>query len=188
MCFGVTEANVGLDTTRLKTRAVKDGNKYVINGAKCWTTTAQVSDKIMLLARTDERDDKNPAGGLSMFYTDLDRSAVDVRRIEKMGRHDHSSAQLHATLHDQSLNDGQLLDVDFDPEVTPRDHDPVRGRQDGVEPFYRRGFLDFRQDRGTALTQIAGLLHILGALHEAQRQPIHAQFADEFQIGAVLVG
>ncbi|MEM7268003.1 MAG: acyl-CoA dehydrogenase family protein [Pseudomonadota bacterium] len=87
MCFGVTEANVGLDTTRLKTRAVRDGNRYVINGGKCWTTTAQVADKIMLLARTDERDDGNPAGGLSLFFTDLDPSAVEVKRIEKMGRH-----------------------------------------------------------------------------------------------------
>ena len=97
MCFGVTEANVGLDTTRLKTRAVKDGNKYVINGAKCWTTTAQVSDKIMLLARTDRRDDKNPTGGLSMFYTDLDRSAVDIRKIEKMGRHAVDTNELFIT-------------------------------------------------------------------------------------------
>jgi acyl-CoA dehydrogenase len=43
-CFAVTEPDVGLDTTRLKTRAVKDGNGYVISGLKFWTSTAQVTE------------------------------------------------------------------------------------------------------------------------------------------------
>ena len=51
----------------------------------------------MLLARTDGRDDKNPTGGLSMFYTDLDRSAVDIRKIEKMGRHAVDTNELFIT-------------------------------------------------------------------------------------------
>lgn len=86
MCFAVTEPNTGLDTTRLKTRAVRQGDKYIVNGHKIWTSTAQVADKIMLIARTSERDDANPTAGLSLFFADMDRDAIDVRVIDKMGR------------------------------------------------------------------------------------------------------
>ena len=85
-CFAVTEPNTGLDTTRLKTRAVKQGDRYTVNGRKVWTSTAQIADKVMLLARTADYDEADPTAGLSLFYTDLDRNAVDVRLIEKMGR------------------------------------------------------------------------------------------------------
>ena len=86
-CFGVTEPDTGLDTTRLKTQAVREGGFYRVSGRKIWTSTAQVSNKILLLARTTplEQVDK-PTRGLTLFYTDLDRSAVEVREIEKMGR------------------------------------------------------------------------------------------------------
>ena len=87
-CFGVTEPDTGLDTTRLKTRAVRDGDRYVVNGKKVWTSTAQVADKILLIARTTPIEETaRPADGLSLFYTDLDRNTVDVREIKKMGRH-----------------------------------------------------------------------------------------------------
>jgi acyl-CoA dehydrogenase len=86
-CFGVTEPDAGLNTTHLKTRAERDGDHYVVNGAKVWISTAQVAEKILLLARTTPREDcKRPTEGLSLFYTDLDRSTVEVREIEKMGR------------------------------------------------------------------------------------------------------
>lgn len=85
-CFAVTEPNTGLDTTRLATRAVGQGDRYTVNGRKVWTSTAQVADKIMLLARTADYDPAAPTEGLSLFYTDLDRNAVDVRLIDKMGR------------------------------------------------------------------------------------------------------
>ncbi|MCC2632431.1 MAG: acyl-CoA dehydrogenase [Ramlibacter sp.] len=88
-CFAVTEPNTGLNTTKLKTRAVRQGDKYVIHGQKVWISTAQVADKILLLARTTPLEDLAPAnksGGLSLFYTDLDRSRVDIRKIDKMGR------------------------------------------------------------------------------------------------------
>jgi acyl-CoA dehydrogenase len=88
-CFGVTEPNTGLNTTRLKTRAVRKGDRYVVNGQKVWISTAQVADKILLLARTTPIEDLDPANrsaGLSLFYTDLDRSRIDVRVIDKMGR------------------------------------------------------------------------------------------------------
>jgi len=86
-CFGVTEPNVGLDTTRVETRAERSGNGWVIHGNKLWTTTAQSANKILLLARTTPVDQcQKPADGLSLFYTDLDRAYVEVREIDKMGR------------------------------------------------------------------------------------------------------
>ena len=86
-CFGVTEPNTGLDTTRLKTRAVRDGDRYLIHGQKIWISTAQVSNKIMLIARTKpEEETEKPIDGLSLFYTDLDKNYAEVREIEKMGR------------------------------------------------------------------------------------------------------
>ena len=86
-CFGVTEPNTGLNTTQLKTRAVRRGDRYVVHGQKVWISTAQVADKILLLARTTPLEDvKSHSDGLSLFYTDLDRSKIDVRLIDKMGR------------------------------------------------------------------------------------------------------
>ena len=86
-CFGVTEPDAGLNTTRLATRAVRDGDHYVINGRKLWTTTAQTANKILLIVRTrDLADCKKATEGLSLFYTDLNRDCIDVRLIDKMGR------------------------------------------------------------------------------------------------------
>jgi acyl-CoA dehydrogenase len=86
-CFGVTEPNTGLNTTQLKVRAVRHGDKYLVNGQKVWISTAQVAHKILLLARTTPLDEvKKPTQGLSLFYTDFDRTRVRVSEIEKMGR------------------------------------------------------------------------------------------------------
>jgi acyl-CoA dehydrogenase len=87
-CFAVTEPDVGLDTTRLKTRAVRDGNGYVISGRKIWTSTGQVAEKMLILTRTTPFEEASrPSQGMTLFYTDLDRSAIEVREIPKMGRH-----------------------------------------------------------------------------------------------------
>ncbi len=86
-CFAVTEPNVGLDTTRLKTKAVREGNRYRVDGRKIWISTAQVADKVLLLARTTPLEEvKRPTEGLSLFYTTLDRTYIDAREIDKMGR------------------------------------------------------------------------------------------------------
>lgn len=87
-CFAVTEPDVGLNTTQLKTRAERRGDRYVVDGQKMWISTAQVANKMLLLARTTPLDQvKRKADGLSLFYTDIDRRKVEVRLIEKMGRH-----------------------------------------------------------------------------------------------------
>ena len=94
-CFGVTEPDAGLDTSRIKTRAVRTGDQYLVNGQKIWTSTAQQADKIVLLARTTPIDEcARPTDGLSLFYTDLDRSAVEIHEIQKMGRHAVNSNQV----------------------------------------------------------------------------------------------
>ena len=86
MCFAVTEPNTGLDTTRLQTRAERQGDRYIVNGHKVYISTAQIAHKIMLIARTAPRSDADPTEGLSLFFTDLDRSSIDIREIDKMGR------------------------------------------------------------------------------------------------------
>jgi acyl-CoA dehydrogenase len=94
-CFAVTEPDAGLDTTRLKTRAVRDGNRYLVHGQKIWISTAQVADRVLLLARTTPREEvKKPTFGLSLFYTKLDRAHVEARVIDKMGRKAVDSNQL----------------------------------------------------------------------------------------------
>ena len=86
-CFGFTEPDAGLNTTRIKTFAEKVPGGYVVNGQKVWTSTAQVANKIMLLTRTTKYEDcKRPTDGITIFYTDLDRTHIEVRRIAKMGR------------------------------------------------------------------------------------------------------
>lgn len=94
-CFGVTEPNTGLNTLKLKTMAVRQGDRYIVNGQKVWISTAQVAHKIMLLARTTPIEEvTSPTHGLSLFYTDLDRSKIEVREIDKMGRKAVDSNQL----------------------------------------------------------------------------------------------
>jgi acyl-CoA dehydrogenase len=93
-CFAVTEPNTGLNTLRLKTRAVRDGEAYVVSGQKVWISTAQVAGKVLLLARTTPVEEARGTRGLSLFYTDLDRRFVEVREIEKMGRKSVDSNQV----------------------------------------------------------------------------------------------
>jgi len=94
-CFAVTEPNTGLDTTQLRTFAERRGDSYVVHGQKVWISTAQVADRMLLLARTTPLDQvKKRSEGLSLFFTRLDRSRVEVREIPKMGRHAVDSNQL----------------------------------------------------------------------------------------------
>lgn len=86
MAFGVTEPTAGVDTSRIKTRAEKKGDRWVINGQKVWSTNAQNATKYLILARTSPRDDKRPLDGMTLFYADLDRKHCDVRVIDKLGR------------------------------------------------------------------------------------------------------
>ncbi len=87
-CFGVTEPDSGLDTGRLKTRAEREGDHYRITGRKIWTSTAQEADRVLIIARTSPIEaGARPTDGLTLFYAPLDRSRVEARAIDKMGRH-----------------------------------------------------------------------------------------------------
>ncbi|MDM0000306.1 acyl-CoA dehydrogenase family protein [Variovorax sp. J22P240] len=86
-CFAVTEPDAGLNTTRLKTQALREGEHYILSGSKVFISTAQVAEKMLILARTTPLDQvKKPTDGLSLFYTDIDRRFVEARVIDKMGR------------------------------------------------------------------------------------------------------
>ena len=86
MSFGVTEPNVGTDTSRIQTRAVKQGDRWIVNGRKVWNTNAQNATHTLLLARTADRDPKKPLKGLTLFFTEFDRAKITVQEIEKLGR------------------------------------------------------------------------------------------------------
>ena len=87
VCFGVTEPNAGLDTTRITTFASKTDGGYLINGRKVWISKALESEKVLLLTRTTKLADcARKTDGMTLFLTDLDRSKIDIRPIPKMGR------------------------------------------------------------------------------------------------------
>jgi acyl-CoA dehydrogenase len=89
--FGVTEPTTGSDTTQLKTRAEKKGNKYVVNGQKVWTSRVMQSDLMLLLARTTPVDQvKRRTDGLSVFLVDLREAqgkGVEMKKIDAMINH-----------------------------------------------------------------------------------------------------
>jgi len=89
--FGVTEPTSGTDTTKLKTRAVRDGDSYVINGQKVWTSRALHSDLMLLLARTTPLDQvKKKSDGLSVFLLDIRDGlgkGLDIRPLKAMVNH-----------------------------------------------------------------------------------------------------
>jgi acyl-CoA dehydrogenase len=86
-CFGVTEPNAGLNTTQIKTAAKRVSGGYIVNGSKIWTSTAQEADNILLLTRTTPFEQSaKPTDGMTIFFTRLDRSKIEVRRIPKLGR------------------------------------------------------------------------------------------------------
>jgi acyl-CoA dehydrogenase len=89
--FGVTEPTSGTDTTSLKTFARRDGDHYVINGQKIWTSRAEYSDLMLLLARTTPKDEvAKKTDGLSVFIVDMQeakKSGMTIRPIRTMMNH-----------------------------------------------------------------------------------------------------
>ncbi|OAX77545.1 hypothetical protein ACJ72_08155, partial [Emergomyces africanus] len=88
VCFGVTEPNTGLETLKLRTEAIKEGDSYRVSGQKIWISSAQIAKRMVLLARTTPLKEVNrPSEGLSLFFIDFDKDApgLDLRKIKKMG-------------------------------------------------------------------------------------------------------
>lgn len=95
VCFGVTEPDAGSDTTRIITRAVRQGDKYLVDGRKVWTSKAQECSKVLLLARTTPRSEcAKPTDGMTLLLADLDPDHCDIRPIHKMGRNAVESNEL----------------------------------------------------------------------------------------------
>ena len=87
VAFGVTEPTAGTDTTRITTRAVADGDSYVVNGRKVWTSKALEADRILLLTRTTPlKDCERPVDGMTLFLVDRHAPGVEAVAIPKMGR------------------------------------------------------------------------------------------------------
>ena len=90
--MGVTEPTTGTDTTKLKTTAVKKGDRYVVNGQKVWISRVQHSDWMILLARTTPLSEvKRKSEGMSIFMVDLreaEKSGMTVRPIANMVNHE----------------------------------------------------------------------------------------------------
>ena len=88
VCFSVTEPDAGTDTTRITTRAVRKGDRYVINGRKTWLTKAAESQKVLLLTRTTPLAEcARRTDGMTLFFADLDPKHVTIKPIRKLGRH-----------------------------------------------------------------------------------------------------
>ena len=87
--FGVTEPTSGSDTTNLRTTARRDGDTYVVNGQKIWTSRAEHSDLMLLLARTTPRDQvAKKTEGLSTFIVDMKKvQGLTIRPIRTMMNH-----------------------------------------------------------------------------------------------------
>ena len=90
--FGVTEPTSGTDTSRIRTTAVRDGGDYVINGQKVWTSRAEHSDLMLVLARTQARDaGKKPHDGMSIFIVEmapaLEQGSLTIKPLRAMLNH-----------------------------------------------------------------------------------------------------
>jgi acyl-CoA dehydrogenase len=87
VAFGVTEPDAGTDTTSISTRAVREGDHYIVRGQKVWTTKAPYCEKVLLLVRTTPLEQcARRTDGLSLLFADLQRPEVDIRPIPKAGR------------------------------------------------------------------------------------------------------
>ena len=89
--MGVTEPGAGTDTTKIKTVAVKKGDRYVINGQKVWTSRLQHSELMILLARTSPFDPARKSAGMSIFLVETNSKGLDVRPIRNMVNHETNS-------------------------------------------------------------------------------------------------
>ncbi len=87
--MAVTEPTAGTDTTKIKTVAVKKGDRYVINGQKVWTSRLQHSELMILLARTQPINEvARKSDGLSIFLVDTKSKGLDIRPIRNMVNHE----------------------------------------------------------------------------------------------------
>ncbi len=95
VAFGITEPDAGTDTTAIRTRAARDGDEYIVTGAKVWTSKAHVSERCLLLVRTTPRDQCiRPTDGMSLLFVDLRSPGITITPIPKLGRNAVASCEV----------------------------------------------------------------------------------------------
>ncbi|MFE4241395.1 acyl-CoA dehydrogenase family protein [Peribacillus butanolivorans] len=93
-CQGYSEPNAGSDLSAIQTSAVKDGDRWIINGQKVWTSFGHLADRCFLLARTNRFDKKHK--GITVFLLDMNQPGVETRPIIQMdGQHDFNEVYLN---------------------------------------------------------------------------------------------
>jgi len=95
-CFGYSEPESGSDVAAAKTRAVRDGDEWIINGSKMWTTMAHVADYVILLTRTDPNVAKHK--GLTFFLVPLDTPGIEIQPVHTMAT-ERSNATFYDNVH-----------------------------------------------------------------------------------------
>ncbi len=95
VAFGITEPDAGTDTTAIRTRATRDGDDYIVTGAKVWTSKAHVSERCLLLVRTTPREQcQRPTDGMSLLFVDLRSPGITITPIPKLGRNAVASCEV----------------------------------------------------------------------------------------------
>lgn len=95
MCFGVSEPDNGVDTSRLKTFAKRDGARYLVNGRKVWISNSKNADRILLLTRTAPRNPERPYDGMTLFLTRLKgKKGAAITKIDKIMRNAVDSCEI----------------------------------------------------------------------------------------------
>jgi acyl-CoA dehydrogenase len=95
VAFGVTEPDAGLDTTSIRTQAVRDGDRYVVRGRKVWTSKALESERVLLLVRTTPKEESaRSTDGMTLLLANLRDPAVQISPIPKMGRNAIASCEV----------------------------------------------------------------------------------------------
>jgi acyl-CoA dehydrogenase len=96
VAFGVTEPTSGTDTSAISTRAVRDGDHYIVHGQKLWTTKAQDCEKVLLLVRTSPPEELGKRlSGMTLLMADLRSPQVEIRPIPKLGRNAVASCEVY---------------------------------------------------------------------------------------------
>ena len=94
-CMALTEPDAGSNTAKLRTHAERDGDDFVVNGAKVWITGVERANVMLLVCRTSPHDPKRPLHGITTFLVDLPADGLTYQPIDKMGTRFINSSQVY---------------------------------------------------------------------------------------------